>query len=476
MPFIQLQFRRGTAAQWTSVNPTLAGGEMGIETDTNKFKIGDDTTPWNLLPYGGLEGPAGKQGTSSSYNSSFKSAFTTPNENDSIFITDPGLKDLSFTPGESAIITTSLKDTVTYYSGSSTYAGNITYTTGNASSQNFDPTFLNFGSSFMISDPIYYSGKSDTEYGLYYSSGNAFTSSGPILWLGNAVGSDLFINSGNSGTTSGIYYNTGGPFANNYQVYSGGTPTSTSSNIYYGGTPTSYFTSIVYNSGNAIQAPGTSYNSGNAFIKELSYNAGKSNTILTNLLYYAGNAVQALGNLLSGGNSDYRNYIYFGGSANTVSSLIYYGGNSNFINGISLVNAGTSIIKDNTSQNYIFSAGSTNNDNSVVYSSGGANNVFGQVISSGVANTVYNNLETQLEGIVKYYNKNTGQLALYELTNIRGLFGGNVDYNINLTGSRGVSITSNYGPPIQQIGRNGDTYIDRLSKNFYIKQGQWNLL
>jgi hypothetical protein len=31
MPFIQLQFRRGTAAQWTTENPLLAVGEMAIE-------------------------------------------------------------------------------------------------------------------------------------------------------------------------------------------------------------------------------------------------------------------------------------------------------------------------------------------------------------------------------------------------------------------------------------------------------------
>lgn len=55
---VQLQFRRGTAAQWTAANPTLAVAEMGIETDTNKFKIGNGSTAWNSLGYGGIEGPA----------------------------------------------------------------------------------------------------------------------------------------------------------------------------------------------------------------------------------------------------------------------------------------------------------------------------------------------------------------------------------------------------------------------------------
>jgi hypothetical protein len=62
MPTIQLQFRRGTASEWSSANPVLAGGEMGIETTTNQFKIGNGTTAWNSLPYGGLQGNTGLVG------------------------------------------------------------------------------------------------------------------------------------------------------------------------------------------------------------------------------------------------------------------------------------------------------------------------------------------------------------------------------------------------------------------------------
>lgn len=49
----QIQVRRGTAAQWTSANPTLSSGEWGFETDTNKVKIGDGTTAWASLAYKG---------------------------------------------------------------------------------------------------------------------------------------------------------------------------------------------------------------------------------------------------------------------------------------------------------------------------------------------------------------------------------------------------------------------------------------
>ena len=47
----QIQARRGTAATWTSTNPTLAAGETGYETDTGKFKIGTGSTAWASLGY-----------------------------------------------------------------------------------------------------------------------------------------------------------------------------------------------------------------------------------------------------------------------------------------------------------------------------------------------------------------------------------------------------------------------------------------
>jgi len=48
---VEIQTRRGTAAEWTSVDPILASGELGFETDTNKFKIGDGSTVWSSLVY-----------------------------------------------------------------------------------------------------------------------------------------------------------------------------------------------------------------------------------------------------------------------------------------------------------------------------------------------------------------------------------------------------------------------------------------
>jgi hypothetical protein len=49
----QMQVRRGTASSWTSTNPTLAAGELGFETDTGKFKIGNGSSTWTALLYAG---------------------------------------------------------------------------------------------------------------------------------------------------------------------------------------------------------------------------------------------------------------------------------------------------------------------------------------------------------------------------------------------------------------------------------------
>ena len=50
----KIQFRRDTASNWTSNNPTLSDGEFAIESDTRKYKIGDGSTVWTSLAYGGL--------------------------------------------------------------------------------------------------------------------------------------------------------------------------------------------------------------------------------------------------------------------------------------------------------------------------------------------------------------------------------------------------------------------------------------
>ena len=46
-----IKSRRDTAENWTSANPILSDGELGFETDTKRFKLGDGKKAWNNLDY-----------------------------------------------------------------------------------------------------------------------------------------------------------------------------------------------------------------------------------------------------------------------------------------------------------------------------------------------------------------------------------------------------------------------------------------
>lgn len=43
--------RNGTSTDWNNNNPVLGLGEIGIDTTSHNFKVGDGTTKWNSLPY-----------------------------------------------------------------------------------------------------------------------------------------------------------------------------------------------------------------------------------------------------------------------------------------------------------------------------------------------------------------------------------------------------------------------------------------
>jgi hypothetical protein len=51
MSTVRIQVRRGLSSEWTTANPVLAAGEMGVETNTNLFKFGNGSTLWADLPY-----------------------------------------------------------------------------------------------------------------------------------------------------------------------------------------------------------------------------------------------------------------------------------------------------------------------------------------------------------------------------------------------------------------------------------------
>ena len=51
----RIQLKHGLAASWTEKNPVLLAGEIGIETDTLKMKVGNGTSNWSALGYLGAD-------------------------------------------------------------------------------------------------------------------------------------------------------------------------------------------------------------------------------------------------------------------------------------------------------------------------------------------------------------------------------------------------------------------------------------
>jgi hypothetical protein len=51
----RIQVRRGSSSNWTTTNPVLSEGEIGFETDSGKFKIGNGSSSWSALEYFGGE-------------------------------------------------------------------------------------------------------------------------------------------------------------------------------------------------------------------------------------------------------------------------------------------------------------------------------------------------------------------------------------------------------------------------------------
>lgn len=78
----KIQVRRGTASLWTSTNPTLAAGEIGYETDTGLFKIGDGTTTWTSLTYNAVKALTAGSGISlSNTNGNYTVSLSDPTIN-----------------------------------------------------------------------------------------------------------------------------------------------------------------------------------------------------------------------------------------------------------------------------------------------------------------------------------------------------------------------------------------------------------
>lgn len=99
--------RNDVAANWTAVNPILLKGEIAVESDTGKVKVGDGATAWNSLAYLSSSGGAGAWGSITGTLSSqtdLQNALNTKADTTAV-----GLKlyiqptTPSFTPGEKAL-------------------------------------------------------------------------------------------------------------------------------------------------------------------------------------------------------------------------------------------------------------------------------------------------------------------------------------------------------------------------------------
>ena len=117
-----IQIRRGTAASWTSINPVLAAGEQGYETDTGKIKYGDGTTAWASLAYPGGGGVSTVSVVSANgFAGSVATATTTPAITLSTSVTgilkgngtsiSAATSGTDYAPGTSALATGILKST-----------------------------------------------------------------------------------------------------------------------------------------------------------------------------------------------------------------------------------------------------------------------------------------------------------------------------------------------------------------------------
>jgi len=53
----KIQLRRDSAVNWAAKNPVLAEGEIGIDLDINRMKVGDGVTPWTTLVFTAGDAP-----------------------------------------------------------------------------------------------------------------------------------------------------------------------------------------------------------------------------------------------------------------------------------------------------------------------------------------------------------------------------------------------------------------------------------
>jgi hypothetical protein len=173
-----IQFRRGTASEWTTANPTLAAGEAGYETDTGKFKIGNGSTAWNSLSYF----QTGAASASNSFTTISTTSGTAP-------VADSSTDTLTLTAGTGITITgDSSTDTITI--ASTVTDTNTTYTLASGTNNG---TLKLTPSSGSVQDNIAVTGLGTGAYATIsnYAALSGATFTGDVVLAGTSASTDV---------------------------------------------------------------------------------------------------------------------------------------------------------------------------------------------------------------------------------------------------------------------------------------------
>lgn len=104
----RIVMRNDTAENWTTKNPVLLKGEFGVETDTNKFKIGDGTKAWADLDYAGADEAAIENIIAQNRDSLYKYTRTDASQSDDAAIA-AALGSNAAVQGDIVVITTTVE-------------------------------------------------------------------------------------------------------------------------------------------------------------------------------------------------------------------------------------------------------------------------------------------------------------------------------------------------------------------------------
>lgn len=104
----RIVMRNDTAENWTTKNPVLLKGEFGVETDTNKFKIGDGNKAWVDLDYAGADEAAIENIIAQNRDSLYKYTRTDASQSDDAAIA-AALGSNAAVQGDIVVITTTVE-------------------------------------------------------------------------------------------------------------------------------------------------------------------------------------------------------------------------------------------------------------------------------------------------------------------------------------------------------------------------------